>query len=475
MAPVDDVEMRDLAKLCALLAVVAVAACGGDSNTLPDGPPGGPDATRTPDAPPVTTATVVVSQENFEADPGAPIEDAGVAVIAPGGGAPVMFTTNATGTATFPVEPGSAVWVQVPVLGSTPGLVPGVGSGSGQLYLITSVSPGDTIALGAPRRSTGSAAGTLTLRYTPLTGSEYGFFHDALMEQTSCYDYGVETVPGTIDFTTYDGCAAPSRELVITAYDLVTGAPAAWLTVPGVAPVPGTIDASTATWDTTGTMYTVNHTGHDAAVYSANTYVFSGDSWHSIYQNGPIDAGTGTHSQRGPTLPTPALAVTQLHANTAMSQYVAEPLATIPASYDIDGSALLPFIDVADYDPATRTITWATPIAGTVAPQIVTSTFSYFDDVDSTQYRWTIYAPGDTTELVLPDVPDVLTTHDLQPLDRTYPDIWLINVEGSSYSTLLNGLDLYRDDPAFDLPATAKSLLSGGYGGGKFRRGRPGR
>jgi len=462
--------MRHLAPLCLTLGL-AVTACGGDSKNLPDAPPGTPDAMGAPDAVP-NTATVRVSQEDYDPSPGEPIEGAKVEVVPSAGGA-IDYVTDATGTVTFPVEAGTRVWVArdpilLPAVAAPHRVRPGgVGPGSGFLYLIESVGPGDQIDLGATPSTAASTDGTLTVRYTPFAGAAGGY-HDGWIYagNTLCMDGGTETAPGTIVFATYAGCAGTQREIVLTATD-VNGQSIAWLRIPNVGPIPGVLDATAATWDTTGTAYVVNYPGLDTAnVYYAYTTFGSPGSWHTVYANGPT---TNPITIIDGLLPTPAIAVTELLHNTMSPQFVAAPLPTIPASLDVDGANLLPFVSSPAFDPATRTISW-TATSGVVAPKLVTAAFQYYDSVDLTTYAWTIYAPGSTASLVIPDVPDTVTTHDLQPGDFVYPDLWLLDVAGSSYADLLGDLDLYRADPAASgYRPTTRNLLSGGYGGAKVR------
>jgi hypothetical protein len=164
----------------------------------------------------------------------------------------------------------------------------------------------------------------------------------------------------------------------------------------------------------------------------------------------------------------PGAVLTELDNVLGSPQFVADPVLALPATQTIDGATLLPYISSPVYQPDSRTITWSEVIAGSVAPQLVTASFSYFDNVDSTQFRWTIYAPGDATSLVIPDVPDEVTTHDLRPTDLVYPDTWLLATDGGTFDQLLNDVDLLRDDPAHSgFHPISRVLWSGGYGGGK--------
>jgi hypothetical protein len=457
--------MRNLAYLC----LVVLAACGGGGDNLPDAPPGGPDAPMQPDAGP-GIATITVTQEDFDPTPGEPIAGADVAVFRPGGGGtPTLYTTDASGVAMFPVEPGAPVWVaRDPAV--PPTAFPGGPSFEGRIYYLASVSPGDSIRLGGPPRGNPGTSGTLTINYTEYGGGTYGGYHDAFL--ADCTDFGDTSVAGTLTFNTYPysgqnrGCDGPGRALVLTATSPASGLPLAWLTVPDVATLPATIDATAQTWDAAGTTYTVNLSNHAADVTYAYAYYGSPASWHTFSSNGPVDTGTGTLTVTEATLTTPAIVTTELYHQLGSPQFVVEQTATVPSTVSVDGAALLPFISTPSYDEPTRTIQWTDETAGGVAPQLVTASFNYFDNVDGTQYRWTIYAPGTATELALPDVPDAIVSHDLRAGDLVYPDVWLIDVAGGSYSTVLSSIDLYRNDPR-SAPFPGRALVSGGYGGGK--------
>lgn len=458
--------MRDLAKLCLLL----LAACGGGNNKLPDAPPGTPDGPPgQPDAMVVGTVTVHVSQEDFDPLPGAPIEGARIAVIAPGG-AMTMYSTDITGVATFEAMTGSAMWVgRDPE--SPPAAVPGLPSYDGRLYYLASIAPGDDIALGAVPGGPAGTDGTLTINYTPQVAAGPGYYDNLL---ANCTDYGDNSVPGMLTFNVYSyassgrGCGGgAARELVMTTTDLVTGAPNGWLTVPNVTTEPGTIDATGLGWDDTGTTYTVTHSNQPADVTYAYSYFRSGGSWHGSNTQGSISGGTGTYSITDATLPLPMVVATELYNQLGLPQWVVDPVINAESSHAIDGATVLPYIASPAFDPATRTISWSTATPGPTAPQIVTASFSYYDSASSTQFRWTIYAPGDATELVIPDVPDAVAGHDLQPGEFVYPDLWLINVEGSDYDDLLTDLDLYRNDPTSGYRLGSRVLASGGYDIGK--------
>jgi hypothetical protein len=158
---------------------------------------------------------------------------------------------------------------------------------------------------------------------------------------------------------------------------------------------------------------------------------------------------------------------TELYNSAGLPQWVIDPVTTAETSHAVDGATVLPYIASPGFDPASRTIRWSTATPGSAAPHVVTASFNYYDSVSSTQYRWTIYAPGDATELVLPDVPDAVTAHDLQPTDIIYPDVWLIDVAGSDYADLLTDLDLYRNNPTSGYRLGSRVLASGGYDIGK--------
>lgn len=430
----------------------------------PDGPPGSPDA-MVPG-----TATVRVSQEDFDPEPGLPIEGARIAVIPPGGGAPELHMTDATGVATFELRPGSDLWVGRDPVG-VPAAVPGLPSYDGRLYYLEKIDPGADITLGAPAHGgVAGTSGTLTINYTPYMVGSPGAYDSLLAD---CTDYGDNTVPGTINFAVYDyattggGCGGgAARELVIAANDLTTGAPAAWLTVPGVATVPGTIDATAGTWDDVGTTYTIDHSNDPAEVTYAYSYFRSAGSWHGFSTAGSI-ATTGSYSITDATLPLPMVIATELYNAAGLPQWVVDPVTTAETSHAVDGATLLPYIASPGFDPATRTIRWSTATPGSAVPHVVTAAFSYYDSVSATQFRWTIYAPGDVAELVIPDVPDAVTDHDLQPTDIVYPDVWLIDVAGSDYADLLTDLDLHRNNPASGYRLGSRVLASGGYDIGK--------
>jgi hypothetical protein len=446
----------------AVAVALASGACGGGNDPLSDAPPGddGGDAADAspPDAAP-TTVTLHVSYEDFDPFAGEPVDGARIRVIAPDDGT-ADYTTDASGSATFPVTAGSRIWVVREGL-PVPSLVPG-GGPPGYIYLLEDIGPGATIRLGAAERTADSVAGQTTVSFTPWDGTYADSVHDGYLvspDGFSCTDAGIELEPGSILFSVYDGCSTATREMVVTNLDAL-GNPIAWLRVPGFGPITTPVDGTAAVWDDTGTTYEVTSTGLPSNVVEVSADFRSALSWHRTYVSG---------SPRKPfsivdaALPTPASATYALSHDAALPQWLVEPLAALASSYTIDGDRALPFVDTIDYNPSNRTVSWTEVDAGTALPALVTTSFNYYDDVDFSQYRWVIYAPGGWTELPIPDVPDDLTTHDLQAGDPVYPDVWLVDVEGASYGSILGSVDLYRTALDSGFQPAARAAVSGGF------------
>jgi hypothetical protein len=436
---------------------IVLAACGGGGDQLPDGSPG---ADAMPDSDGMGPTTVRVVQERSDPNPGAAIEGARIQVVLPDGTAR-DYVTDATGAATVQVATGSQLWIARDPLG-TPTVVPGGSSAVGQLYYFTSIEPDRSITVGGVVRESGSENGSLTINYTPY-GSGTSLYHDGFFYSggNSCTDGGVETTLGTIVYETYAGCAATARELVITAFDPKDGSPQAWLRVPDVAPVNGTIDATDLSWDPTGVAYTYALSDPPADVTSTTSAMTSAASWHYVSAAGDPAA---PYSVQEVVTPTPASILTTVRHQLASPQYVLTPVTTFATTeFTVDGAGLLPFVQGPEFAPATRTISWTEVSAGSVAPALATASFSYYDNTDFTQYRWTIYAPPGAAAIEIPDVPDAVTTHDIHAGDTVYPDLWLIEAEGATYGAMIESIDLYRTDPQYELPPTARAHLSGGF------------
>jgi hypothetical protein len=458
--------MRISTRIYAAFAfALALAACDKDNPDLPDGPPT-PMADAAIDGALPPTITVRVLQEDNETTPGEPLANAEVAVVPPTGPT-VVWTTDTSGTAVVGFEPGSTLWI------AHLGMFPPTGGPTGHLYLFHDVAPGDTVVVGAAARpAAASTDGILSVSYNRLADPNLTYDWDHFW--SPCIDYGTEVAPGQIDFLTMAGCDAPSRDLVITAFD-VNFTAVAWLRVPGVAAIAGTVDGTAAAWQTVGRSYDVGITGAPADAVFARTVFASPSSWHQVETTIELTTGT-TGTSTNVDLPGAALLVTKLDTQISYpTQVIAEPVPAIPTPYMIDGGELLAFPTNDGWDAATRTMRWtpSTP-ATSLAPQLVTASFNYYDDVSNSQYRWTIYASGSRSELVVPDVPDEMIAHDVAAGVLVYPDLWTVHVAGATYADLLTDVDLARialtDGDASDLRyrPTTRVLAAGGYmGGGK--------
>jgi hypothetical protein len=445
--------------------LIVLAACGDPDPALPDAPPT-PTADAAVDGAPPTTITVRVLQEDNEVTPGEPLANAEIAVVPPTGPT-VVWTTDTTGTAVVGFEAGSTLWI------AHLGMFPPTGAPQGHLFLVHDVSPGDTVVVGAnPRAAPTSTDGTLSILFNRLPDPNLTYDWDHLW--SSCVDYGLETTPGQIDITTYSGCEAPARDLVITAFD-INLTPVAWLRVPGVAPIAGTVDGTGAAWESAGNLYSVGLTNAPTDATFLRTFYLSPSTWHLVETTIDLTLGpTGVTTNID--LAGPATLVTRLYTQLSYpTQVIADPVATIPRPYTLDAADLLPFPTNDGFDPSTRTIHWtpSTP-AASLTPHLVTASFNYYDDVSQSQYRWTIYGSGARTSLPVPDVPDEMIAHDLAPGVLVYPDLWTVHATGSTYADLLTDIDLARvaltDGDPSDLRyrPTTRVLAAGGYmGGGK--------
>jgi hypothetical protein len=455
--------MTTLRASLAVAVAFASGACGGGNDPLSDAPPGddaGDDVDAAPPDAAPTTVTVHVSYEDFDPLAGEPVDGARIRVIAPDDGS-ADYTTDGSGSATFPVTAGSRIWVVregVPV----PAVVPG-GGPAGYIYLIEDIGPGATIRLGAAERPTAdSVEGETTVSFTPWDGTYADSVHDGYLSAPGgfgCTDGGIELEPGAILYSVYDGCSTETREMVVTNLDALDN-PIAWLRIPGFGAITTPVDGTAAVWDEVGTTYEVTTTGLPANVLGVSADFRSTLSWHRTYVSG---SPRKAFSIVDAALPTPASATYLLSHDGALPQWLVEPLPALAASYNIDGARALPFVDTISYNPSNRTVSWTEVDAGTALPSLVTASFSYYDDVDFSQYRWVIYAPGGWTELPLPDVPDDLTTHDLQAGDPVFPDVWLVDVEGASYGSILGGIDLYRTALDGNYHPAARAAVSGGF------------
>ena len=442
---------------------LVLVACGDPDPALPDAPP-----TPTADAPldgaPPTTITVRVHQEDSEPSPGEPLANAEIAVVPPTGPT-VVWTTDTTGTAVVGFEAGSTLWV------AHLGMFPPTGAPTGYLFLIHDVSPGDTVVLGANVPTPiDSTDGTLSVTFNRLADPSITYDWDR--GWSPCVDFGAEVAPGQIDFATFSGCEAPVRDLVITAFD-VNFTPVAWLRIPGVSATAGSIDGTAAAWQMAGRAYSVELTDAPADALFSRTIFASPSTWHRVETTIDLTtspSGTSTNVD----LSGPATLVTKLDTQILYpTQVIADPVTAIPSPYMLAGADLLPFPTNDGWDPATRTIHWTSSTPTTaLAPHLITASFNYYDNVSSSQYRWTIYASGTRTTLPVPDVPDEMIAHDIAAGVMVYPDLW--TVHATNYADLLTDIDLARialtDGDPSDLRyrPTTRIVVAGGYqGGGK--------
>lgn len=369
-------------------------------------------------------AIIHVTSEPGATPGGAPIAGAGIAVVEPGTGTVQLATTDATGVAAITVVPHSRVWVDVR-------------QPRAHLYLIEDVSPLDVIAVGGrPVTGTPSVAGTLEVEFTPLPGP-YVFRGTNVI---SCGDPGVETSPGHITYTWSAGCAAPAREVEITAYD-TTGAAAGFLRIPGVSPaITGSLDATGIAWDLSGRPYRANYAGLDGVDFVA-TRVFSNASWQYLRVDAALTGGAGSVIKVDATLPDPAVAMTELDHGNRTKQFGDDPVVPVQVpDLAIDPASLLPFISSPTYSPSTHTVAWEQTTTG-IAPQLVTTTFVDHDQL------WTVYAPVTGNSIVIPDVPDELTTTiDVPATSAIAVNVALVYSDGSSYRDLLKDIDYHRTE-----------------------------
>jgi hypothetical protein len=421
-------------RISMLALMVTVTACGsgarlGQDAPLADAPvdavvdatpDGSPDSAV--DAGPAGNATVHVTHD-FPA--GQPFVGARVAVVDPAISTPVIVTTDATGTAIVPVHPHSRIWVHADE------------DVQSRLYLIEDVSPGYVINLGpAVPTEPITVDGSVTIHYSELPGEHY--YNARFYNRAACHGEIDDPAPGTVTFAWLGGCAVSSRELVVAALDPVAFQPVAYLHVPGVSSgSPGTIDATGLVWDTDLIEYPATFAGL-AGVDQAFVGVVSDATWHWPYVPVAVSGGSGSGTLVDSTLLTPATLMYDLQRSPGNWQYGDDPAPTLPADLGIDGTTLLPFIEGVTYTEIDQTLHWTTAVPGALAPQLVTG-----QTYDTVGHRLRIYAPGTATSLVIPDVPDELTTD-----DTTWTfvgrDVYLVYAEGSSYSDLLLDVDDHR-------------------------------
>jgi hypothetical protein len=388
----------------------------------PDGMPDGvPDAG--PDAEVPGTATVHVTRNLSR---GVPVMGAGVAVSDPSMPTAVVYATDATGSVVVEVRHHSTIWVRE---------TGGAFGAYDDMFLIQDVSPGDVINVGPKAFAAAPGGGLKTINYSLLPGS-YVYRH-RYSDWEGCASGVIDdSSPGQVIIHWANTCEVSTREFVIAAIDTTTFEDVAYLRVPGVSNSGvSTIDATGVAWESP-TTYTGTFTGFTGVANGSYAYAsfVSDGSWRRAIAAATLNGGAGTDTFQDAGVPPHGTIMYEIEPQNARWQLGDDPAPTLPADLGMDSATALPFIAGISYDPSSHTINWNTVIDGALAPQVVTA------EIWSEMYRLRIYAPGTATSLVIPEVPNELTTD--EP-DWTYisPTVYLIYAEAGSFTDLLTDAD----------------------------------
>jgi hypothetical protein len=256
------------------------------------------------------------------------------------------------------------------------------------------------------------------------------------------------------------GCDLSPRTGYMAAVDEATGEPLAFLIVPDIVLMPGTITA-TGSWQPP-TMHVATLSGLGPV---GEAYV----NWNHIATHGTTQAygevvnGAAQLSVLGPPMSSPRV-VSVLQGIGIHTQYVLEDGGP---SYALDGSNLLPFVNGGGFDYPTRTATWTTT-TGDARPDLTRAT-AYLGDADYV-YTWAMYMPGQPNVLVVPEtLPVELGLSELAVDNLNFNTVFLIESDDADYYGLLSDLDLYDSEtlPFANYRPDARVLISGGYIGAR--------
>ncbi len=333
------------------LSLLAFAGSCGKKSSLADASStdgNSTDATPTFDADlhgPVTVT--VLSLEGT----GAPVSGAPIAFIEPDGSLAAEVLTDVQGKAQANVLPGASV-TAVYAMPPTDAF----------LETVQAVKPGDDITIGAVTEGATLAGFTVNVAVVAgtTTYTVYGPCGPGSFSPPTTLVGGTPTVPVTIPML--DSCKQDPMDLVAIRDD-DTFTPVDYVEIPAVPFVDGGSVTQVAGWQPFASLV-ANYTNVPATVFNIQIADLVPDAnGYPTYLNGSSSTGAAMMTIKGPIAAT-ALVSSTLHGTSGANQYEYEQVDGTKLTYDFDvGAALLPWMDVPTFDPATATIT--VPLTGT--------------------------------------------------------------------------------------------------------------